>query len=71
LKLSGGLADQLPGGVAVVEVDDGTTLEELLAKHGLDARYYVVVLNNAVSPSRSTLLSDGDRVIVHPQMAGG
>ncbi len=71
LKLSGGLAKQLPGGAAIIEVDNGTTLGGLLAKYGLDARYYVVVLNNAVAPSRTTALSDGDRVVVHPQMAGG
>lgn len=71
LRLRGGLEDRLDGGKGLFEVAQGTTLGAFLAEHDLDARHYVVMLNNVVSPSRETLLNDGDRMVIYPQMAGG
>lgn len=71
LKLQGNLAARLSGGSAVLEVDSQTTLQKFLGNLDLDARHYVVILNNTVSPARNTILKDGDLVVVYPQMAGG
>ncbi len=71
LRLRGELAKVLPGGTQEFDLESGTTLEDFLSEHGLAARHYVVMLNNEVSPSRETVLKDGDHIVVHPQMAGG
>jgi len=71
LRLRGQLAERLPGGTGVFQVETGVSLEAFLADHDLAARHYVVMLNNAVGPDRATALKDGDLIVVYPQMAGG
>ncbi|NNN12683.1 MAG: hypothetical protein HKL81_02895 [Acidimicrobiaceae bacterium] len=71
LRLRGQLAERLPGGSGVYEVDEGSTLEAFLVELDLAARHYVVMLNNTVGPDRTTLLKNGDLIVVYPQMAGG
>lgn len=71
LRLRGELADRLDAGQAEIEVEGGTTLGSFLSEHNLEARHYVVVLNNTVAPARTSVLTDGDSIVVYPQMAGG
>ena len=71
LRLKGELADRLHGGQAEFQIEGGTTLGSFLSEHNLEARHYVVVLNNSVAPSRASVLAEGDSIVVYPQMAGG
>lgn len=71
LRLRGQLADSLATDSEVFEVAPEVTLEAFLSEHSLGARHYVVMLNNTVGPDRTTVLKDGDLVVVYPQMAGG
>lgn len=71
LRLKGQLAERLEGGQTEYEVPQGKTLGSFLADHDLEARHYVLVLNNTVAPSRTSVLNDGDSITVYPQMAGG
>ncbi len=71
IRVKGELSSRLSGGATVCEVAVDTTLQSLLSDLGLSAMYYVIILNNTVSPDRSTILKDGDSVIIYPQMAGG
>lgn len=71
LKLRGQLAERLEGGQSLYEVATGTTLGSFLAEHDLEARHFVVMLNNTVAPDRASILENGDSIVVYPQMAGG
>ena len=71
LRLRGQLAERLAGGSGVFEVGESSTLEAFLIEHDLAARHYVVMLNNTVGPDRTTLLKNGDTILIYPQMAGG
>lgn len=71
LRLRGQLVERLEGGHALFEVASGTTLGSFLAEHDLEARHYVVMLNNTVAPARAWILKNGDSIVVYPQMAGG
>ncbi|MCI0546812.1 MAG: sulfur carrier protein ThiS [Candidatus Rokubacteria bacterium] len=57
-----------------VELPDGLTVEDLLARLGVRRQFTAVALNREVAPRHrygETVLRDGDRVeIVHP-MGGG
>lgn len=71
LFLKGELAVRLPGAQADFKIQEDTTLGAFLSQHNLEARHYVIVLNNIVAPPRTSVLSDGDLIVVYPQMAGG
>lgn len=71
LRLRGQLAASPSGDTQIFEVAPETSLGVFLSDHALGARHYVVMLNNAVSPDRDTVLRHGDIVTVYPQMAGG
>jgi sulfur carrier protein len=57
-----------------MELAEGVTVEDLLAKLGVRRDYTAVAVNRQIAPRSgyaTTVLRDGDRVeIVHP-MAGG
>jgi len=57
-----------------VELDDGATLNDLLGRLGLGAKWVVVERNGQPVPRRetpTTLLSDGDRLELVRAVAGG
>jgi len=57
-----------------VELDDGATLDDLLAALGLGAKWVVVERNGEPVPRRetaTTLLADGDRLELVRAVAGG
>ena len=59
---------------AAVELDDGATLDDLLARLGLGAKWVVVERNGDPIPRRetaSTVLADGDRLELVRAVAGG
>jgi sulfur carrier protein ThiS len=70
VRLRGSLADRLPGGTGSVDLPDGARADELLAAVGLPTMPCVFVVNGAATDGRR-LLANGDRVEVHPPMAGG
>ncbi len=59
-----------PGEPTTVELEDGATVGAVLAHLGLPAAISVCTVNGAVA-SRTQRLRDGDRVEVHPPLAGG
>lgn len=57
-----------------VQLDDGATLDDLLARLGLGAKWVVVERNGEPVPRRetaTTALSDGDRLELVRAVAGG
>ena len=57
-----------------VELDEGATLDDLLGRLGLGAKWVVVERNGEPVPRReaaATLLSDGDRLELVRAVAGG
>jgi sulfur carrier protein len=57
-----------------VELADGATLDDLLAKLGLGAKWVVVERNGEPVPKRetaTTVLADGDRLELVRAVAGG
>ncbi len=70
VRLRGGLAQGPPGDGTSIELEDGATVGAVLDRLGLPAATCVCTVNGAVA-TRSTPLRDGDRVEVHPPMAGG
>jgi sulfur carrier protein len=57
-----------------VELDDGATLDDLLARLGLGAKWVVVERNGEPVPRRetaATVLTDGDRLELVRAVAGG
>lgn len=66
----GALADRVQGTPGPVELTDGASAGDLLATLGLPAAGWVCVVNGTAVPRRQTL-SDGDRVQVFAQSAGG
>jgi len=57
-----------------VELQDGATLDDLLAALGLGAKWVVVERNGEPVPRRetaTTLLADGDRLELVRAVAGG
>jgi sulfur carrier protein len=57
-----------------VQLDDGATLDDLLGRLGLGAKWVVVERNGEPVPRRetaTTVLSDGDRLELVRAVAGG
>jgi thiamine biosynthesis protein ThiS len=57
-----------------VELNDGATLDDLLGRLGLSAKWVVVERNGEPVPRRettSTVLADGDRLELVRAVAGG
>ncbi len=57
-----------------MEVSDGLTVEELMARLGVAREYTAVAVNREVTPRSvhgSTRLRDGDRVEIVRPMGGG
>lgn len=79
LKLYASLGQHLPDGAkqneAQVEIDEGTTIEQLLDRHHVPREAcHLVLLNGIFQPpaSRSGVaLSEGDALAVWPPVAGG
>lgn len=78
LKLFASLGRHLPAGARAhavqVEVEDGTTVSELLDRFGVPPEQRHLVLRNGVfvSPAeRASALRPGDSVAVWPPVAGG
>ena len=58
----------------LVELDDGATLDDLLGRLGLGAKWVVVERNGEPVPRRetgTTVLTDGDRLELVRAVAGG
>jgi len=76
LKLFATLREKLPpgskGGRAVLEVEDGLTIEGLLKQLEIAPELAQLVLVNGVSEGDSQRkLEDGDTVSIFPPVAGG
>jgi sulfur carrier protein len=57
-----------------MELPDGLTIEELLARLGVRREFTAVALNREVTPKAqyaSTVLADGDKVEIVRPMGGG
>ena len=65
----GPLAERVPPG-CVLDLADGATVTDALAELGLPASACVTVVNGEVARPQ-TALSDGDRVQLYHQRAGG
>jgi len=73
VTLRGALAGQvprLPDGRGRVELSDDPTFATLLGTLGLPVAPYVAVVNGTAVRGAAPL-ADGDRVEIHPPMAGG
>jgi sulfur carrier protein ThiS len=57
-------------GQALVRLDDGASLQDLLDKLGIRQKV-VISLNNALELDRSRQLQDGDRVKIFSSISGG
>lgn len=70
LRLSGALADRLPGGRGVVQLSEGDTLGDLLTRFDVPSGPCVCTVNGAVR-DQATTLREGDHVVLYPPLAGG
>lgn len=70
VTLKGILADRVPGGRTEAEVAVGAAVETLIHLLDLPRSSYIFVINGTPAV-RGAPLQDGDRVQVHPPMAGG
>jgi sulfur carrier protein ThiS len=68
--LKGPLAGRAPGGRVRAQVDDGATAADLATALGLPRGPYVYVVNGTAARGDAAL-AHGDRVQVHPPVAGG
>lgn len=66
----GALAHRLPAGPRPVELPDGASARDLLTAVGLPAAGWICVVNGTAVPHRQRL-SEGDRVLLFAQAAGG
>jgi len=78
-KTGGLLSDILPAGSsddqAVLDMTEGATIVDVMARLGLpEEDFYLVILNDVVCPktTRSTqVLNDGDELGIFPPLKGG
>jgi sulfur carrier protein ThiS len=73
LQLYSILREKLPPeskGQAIVWLDDGASLQDLLDKFGIRQKV-VISLNGALELDRSRRLQDGDRVRIFSSISGG
>lgn len=70
VRLRGSLADRLPGGRGRLDLSDGEHTADILSKLGLPTTPCVFVVNGAAADGKR-VLAEGDRVEVHPPIAGG
>lgn len=73
LQLYSILRDKLPAdakGRAVLQLEDGTTLAELLNELGIERRV-VIGVNGVHETDRSRQLKDGDNVKIFSSVSGG
>jgi thiamine biosynthesis protein ThiS len=73
IHLHGILRDHLPPdakGRAVVNLDDGATVGDLLTQLGIERRV-IVALNGNQKPDKTHILQDGDQVSVFKVIGGG
>lgn len=76
IKLMAALRSKLPpgsqGGVAVLEVDLGTTIDSALESLGISGGHVHLVLRNGeMETDRTKPLQDADELTVFPPVAGG
>ena len=69
------LSKYLPPGAqnrkAVIEVQDGATIREVLSHLGIPQDLPNILLTNGRQTSEETVLKDGDALSVFPPLAGG
>ncbi|MFN2159554.1 MAG: MoaD/ThiS family protein [Anaerolineales bacterium] len=73
LKLYSILREKLPPdakGRAVIDLDEGATLEDLLEKLKIHSRV-VISVNNKHETNQSRLLKNGDQVKIFSSISGG
>lgn len=70
VSLKGRLAEGRTGTDDALTLADGAATTDLLEVCGVDRRTCIVVVNGVAVP-HGTVLSDGDRVQLHPAQAGG
>lgn len=70
IKLRGALADRLSGGRGTLDLPDEADTGQILSILGIPPMPCVFVVNGAAT-SGSHRLAEGDRVEVHPPIAGG
>lgn len=75
LKLFASLSRYAPnkgeGNECEVEIDEGTSIRELLAPLNIPARSIKLIFLNGVHANGDEILKGGDRVGVFPPVAGG
>ena len=73
VRLHGILRDQLPSeakGRATIELENGTTVGDLLNEVGIDRRV-VVAVNDEEQKDKTHVLQDGDQVAIYTVIGGG
>lgn len=75
LSLYASLGNYLPdkegGNPAIIEVESGTTIGDLLDQLNVPAEFPKILFVNGVHAERDTPLKDGDEVGAFPPIAGG
>jgi sulfur carrier protein ThiS len=70
VTLKGVLAERTPAPRTQVELPEGAPVEQIVTALGLPRGPYVYVVNGG-AVRRGTVLQPGDRVQLHPPVAGG
>ena len=75
LKLFASLRKYTPlksdSNTCMLEIDEGTTISELLEHSGIPANLCKIIFVNGIHAKKADLLRDGDRLGIFPPVAGG
>ncbi len=75
LRLFGGLRTYLPEGSegfsCLIDMKEGSTVDELLNRVKIPQETLKIILVNAVHAENDQVLNEGDKVSVFPPVAGG
>ena len=70
-SLSRYLPESKEGNSCIVEIDPGTTIQELLYKLNIPAEAPKVIFLNGIHDQGNEVLKEGDRLGAFPPVAGG
>ncbi len=71
VELAGPYIYQYGGRLHVVEVSEGSSVEDVLKKLGINERIYIVIIKNGLPAKLEDKVSEGDKLIVFPPIGGG